>query len=212
MVFSNKSGKFLSTPEDNSGYKRVNLYVDGVVVKKLVHRLVAEAFIPKISGLDYVNHKDGDKMNNVVSNLEWCTSSFNQHHAYDNGLKNLPKGEMNGNAKLEESQVLEIYEKLLKGFSVVSLSEMYGVGTTAISDIKSRKSWSHILKDLPAIPVKIKPTRLNEDYVIKVCEQLEKKVPHLEIVEMFNGVVTINQVRDISRRRCFRELSKAYNW
>ena len=51
-----------------------------------VHRLVAETFLKKIDGLDFVNHLDGDKKNNHVDNLEWCTKSQNAKHAYKNAL------------------------------------------------------------------------------------------------------------------------------
>ena len=52
-----------------------------------VHRLVADTFIPKIHGKEYINHKDGDKTNNRVDNLEWCTFSENMNHAWKTGLR-----------------------------------------------------------------------------------------------------------------------------
>lgn len=48
-----------------------------------IHRLVAEAFLPNTDGLPHVNHKDGDRHNNNVTNLEWCTASYNLKHSYD---------------------------------------------------------------------------------------------------------------------------------
>lgn len=66
------------------GYQMVALSEDGVTTYHTIHRLVASAFIG-ISTLE-VNHKDGDKQNNAVSNLEWVTRSQNQRHAIDNGL------------------------------------------------------------------------------------------------------------------------------
>lgn len=62
------------------GYPDVSLYKDGLRKQKLVHRLVAEAFIPNPNGLPEVNHLDENKKNNCVENLEWCTSKYNTNH------------------------------------------------------------------------------------------------------------------------------------
>ena len=67
------------------GYKHVCLCNDGKCQSKKVHRLIAEAFVPPYSG-EQVNHIDGDKLNNSIENLEWCTGSENMLHAYHNGL------------------------------------------------------------------------------------------------------------------------------
>jgi hypothetical protein len=59
------------------GYLRVSLFDEGKIVHKLVHRLVAEAFIPNLHDNPYINHKDENKLNNNVNNLEWCTAKYN---------------------------------------------------------------------------------------------------------------------------------------
>ena len=70
------------------GYKTVKLVnAQGERKDILVHRLVAAAFIPKPVGKDYINHKDGNKINNCVDNLEWVSIKENNQHAYDTGLK-----------------------------------------------------------------------------------------------------------------------------
>lgn len=72
----------------NTKYLRVGIRYKGMPKKMLlVHRLVAQAFIPNPEGKKTVNHKDGDCTNNCVGNLEWMTQKENNAHAYENGLK-----------------------------------------------------------------------------------------------------------------------------
>lgn len=72
---------------NNKGYVMVRLWKNNASVSKLVHRLVAETFIPKIEGKHEVNHIDGNKTNNNVKNLEWCTRQENNIHAKKLGAK-----------------------------------------------------------------------------------------------------------------------------
>lgn len=76
-VYSLKSKKWLKTVLSGSGYQRVWLYNDNGGIRKAVHRLVAEAFIPNPHKLPEINHIDEDKNNNSVENLEWCTHRYN---------------------------------------------------------------------------------------------------------------------------------------
>lgn len=73
--------RVLSAGKHNLGYLKVTLSDSGNKQQAFVHRLVAEAFIPNPSGLPQVNHKDKDKSNNSVSNLEWCDSQYNNEHS-----------------------------------------------------------------------------------------------------------------------------------
>ena len=85
-VRSNITGKILSQ-KNNRGYDRVRMYKDGVASDKCVHRLVGKAFLDNPLNKKEINHLDGDKRNNRVENLEWCTRSENLSHAFANGLK-----------------------------------------------------------------------------------------------------------------------------
>lgn len=67
---------------DQHGYQFVNLCLGGFKQRKFIHRLVALAFIPNPLNKPFVNHKDGNPLNNSVDNLEWCTSGENQSHSY----------------------------------------------------------------------------------------------------------------------------------
>ena len=78
-VWSYKSNKFLK-PELVRGYYYVSLYKEGKGKNFRIHRLVAEAFIPNPEGLPQVNHKDECKINNCVSNLEWCDAKYNANY------------------------------------------------------------------------------------------------------------------------------------
>ncbi len=76
-------------PSNNKGYLRVALrreHWNDPLTSKYVHRLVAEAFLPNPNGYEEVNHIDGNKMNNHVSNLEWCSHAQNITHAWETGL------------------------------------------------------------------------------------------------------------------------------
>lgn len=80
------TGKVLIPTQNQYGYLIVSLYKNGTRYIKRVHRLVSVAFIPNPEGKPQVNHIDGDKTNNRIENLEWCTNSENQIHAYKMGL------------------------------------------------------------------------------------------------------------------------------
>ena len=80
LVFSTRNGKLLKPQPNNNGYCRIELNIDGEKTRPLVHRLVAEAFIPNPKKYPCVNHKDENPLNNHVSNLEWCTHKYNSNY------------------------------------------------------------------------------------------------------------------------------------
>lgn len=80
--------RYLKDKTPNGRDVRVALWKDGKPNYYLVHRLVAYAFIPKIEGMNSINHIDGNPKNNSVENLEWCNHERNNNHAFDNGLIN----------------------------------------------------------------------------------------------------------------------------
>jgi hypothetical protein len=124
------------------GYLTVSLWKDGQSNGKLIHCLVAEAFLgPKAFGMQ-VNHIDGDKINNCIRNLEYLSPLENSRHAVLYGL--MPKGERAGAAKLTEVQVREI--RAAEGsLSHAGIAQRYGITATAVWRILRRQTWKHVL-------------------------------------------------------------------
>ena len=107
-----------------NGYVYQMLYKNGKEKLLRVHRLVAMAFLPNPNNLPQVNHKDGNKQNNSVDNLEWCEQSDNMKHAYKNGLQipseNQRKAIINTN-KLKQKKVCQIKDgEIINTFSGIS--------------------------------------------------------------------------------------------
>lgn len=126
------------------GYRKAALWKDGKSHEKRIHRLVAEAFIPKVEGKRTVNHVDGDKLNNAVSNLEWSDRKEQLQHAYDLGLKKPMKGSANSQSKLTPQQVEEIrrsYVPHSKEFGSVALGRKYGVSHRVILLVAKGRSY-----------------------------------------------------------------------
>lgn len=86
--------KILKCSASKNNYLCICLYDNGRNKYTSIHRLVAESFIPNIENKPQVNHKDGNKQNNKVDNLEWCTGKENMQHAQKEGLTKIPKKEV----------------------------------------------------------------------------------------------------------------------
>jgi len=139
------SNRKLKNLLNKTGYYQVGLHINGSKKKMfLVHRLIANAFIPNPENKPCVNHINGKKTDNRIENLEWCTHSENTTHAFETKLKEAAKGEKHGKAVLTKQDVLEIRARLYIGEKAVELSKEFGVTPPVISKIKLRQIWTHI--------------------------------------------------------------------
>lgn len=82
--FKRKKEKILIPQKNNARYYRVRLYINRKAKNWFVHRLVALSFIPNTDNLPIINHKDENRLNNCVENLEWCTYKYNSNYRYKN--------------------------------------------------------------------------------------------------------------------------------
>ena len=94
-----------------------------------------------------VNHIDGNKKNNCLSNLEWCTNTENQRHAFAHGLISR-KGEKNSQSKLTEKDVLEIINMLLNKIPYRKIMDKFNISKSTISAIKNKRLWRELTKDI----------------------------------------------------------------
>lgn len=135
--------KILKSNNDRKGYLLLNLYNKGIAKTCKVHRLVATAFIPNPNNKPEVNHKDGNKQNNCVDNLEWVSKSENHLHAFKLGLRD-NKGINSPTHKLTENNVLGIRDLYLNGLTQKEIGLIYEVSQKQISLIVNSKQWKNL--------------------------------------------------------------------
>lgn len=138
--------KKLSNNNSKKYWRVLILYKNGTRKNESVHRLVAQAFVTKIDGKEYVNHIDGDKDNNHFSNLEWVTNQENIDHRYKI-LKSFNDlhGSKGCNSKLTEKQAMEIAVRIKKGESYSSIIKDYPfISTSTLYEMKAGRSWRHL--------------------------------------------------------------------
>lgn len=133
------------------GYRAITLYPSGSGARStgakrfFIHQLVARTYIPEVKGKHFVNHIDGDKQNNRVYNLEWCTYKENTHHAFKKGLRVAPKGEQHGMSKLTEQEVRTMRESYSKGVVKAELARSYGISRGHAAKICNVEIWKHVV-------------------------------------------------------------------
>ena len=200
-----------------NGYHNLVLVINNIKKTLLVHRLVGLMFIwnPDPENYTQINHMDGNKINNHISNLEWCTAEQNIHHLYQHNLKkNILKGEDITDSKFTERQVKKVCELLEEG--VISLKEIAkrtGVSYDMVRNIKSHHSWKHISCNYNIDNyAKYYERAINKriPLIHEVCKLLESNTcSAIEISERTG--VSFSAVMNILCKRDHVNISKLYN-
>jgi len=133
--FSLIKERILKPVKHYNGYVFVDLHKNGSHKITAIHRIVALNFIDNINNKPQVNHFDGNKENNNVINLEWCTMSENMIHALNNGLSR---------TKLLPNDVIEIRKLLKTGLTHLKIADIFDVKRCVIADISSKRTWNHV--------------------------------------------------------------------
>lgn len=145
-----RKGQIVKGCYSHGKYLQVNLYKDRKNNTQKIHRLVAIAFLSNPENYEQVNHKDFDRENNNLDNLEWCSARQNKDYSINAGRQ--LKGTDVHSVKLTDEDILEIRRiyaetrtKSRVGRGVLSgIAAKYGVCPSSISQIVARKSWKHI--------------------------------------------------------------------
>ena len=141
--FSDNSGKMKTRDRSGTEYQIINfMTVDGKKRTFRAHRLVLMAFNP-VKNMDKleVNHIDGNKKNNTLSNLEWCTGSENQKHAFKTGLQKARRGESSNFSKLKEKDIDLIFKLRKEGKTQQQIADIVNCSSSNISYILNKKTW-----------------------------------------------------------------------
>lgn len=152
-------GRILKQRINPGGYHYIELGKNGTKATFAVHQLVAQAFLSNPNKKPIVNHIDGNRLNNSLSNLEWATYSENLEHAYKAGLRRAVSIEAVGNKnykrKLKPEQVVEIRRLLAAGsLTHKEIATKFSVARSTVTEIKSGRRWKH----LNIIPLATKET------------------------------------------------------
>lgn len=208
-VKSNRRGRLLTPRVQKDGYVTVHLSFDGEDLTALVHRLVAMAYLPNPENKPTVNHKDGDKQNNCVSNLEWATYPENMRHAFDNGLIVAQRGEDRWSAVLSEEDVHGICRMLESGESVKGVSDKLGLNIKTVSNINTGQKWKYIFKEYDLRPVR--QPRISEKDLQRLCEFFSEGGAPDDAIDIV-PYVTKTSIESVYKRKTYKGFTSSYVW
>ena len=196
-IFSSLTNKELKFDKSCHGYCKVKLMDRrlGRFINLQVHRIVAIQFIPNPYNLPEVNHKDGNKSNNSIYNLEWCTAEYNRRHAKEANLYKIE--EDSPRAKLTKQQVIQIYKDWETCKNKSTLAKKYNVSDALIGEIVRGVRWSSTYTEYYGKPSEYKkPKRKKLDLsiikdILKYYYVYKKSILEIErVTGVTNGYIS----------------------
>ena len=221
LVRNDKTGKILKHRVKPDGYVDVCLTHNGKAKSRLLHRLVAMAFIPNPEHKPEVNHINGRKTCNFDYNLEWVTRSENQKHAIENGLLNLYDGAQY--TKPTVDQIVAVCEYLEENkLTFVEIAKRTGISRQAVASIYRGESYRNISKEYDISKYEIKygnpligddspVVKYSDDQIENLCKIIdEEKYGLREISDMTD--IDYQTVRNVYYGTCRKNISSKYNF
>ena len=188
-IGTNGYAKFTASYTENSKYLRHT-----VAAHRFIYECNTGIKIP--SNLE-INHIDGNKLNNKLSNLELCTSSENQLHAYELGLQVSKKGEDSIHTSLTNEEVRAIIREIISGKGNNELALLFKTTPSVISEIRYKRNWSFLFEEpefISYVPIeastsKAGVTNLPHDLRLQIINDLANTtLSNREILEKYNIV------------------------
>lgn len=177
--------------------------------ERFAHRLVAEAFIPNPENKPQVNHIDGVKSNNKVTNLEWCSSAENIKHAVETGL--IGSNFRSKLARYSELQIKGVFELMQTGFGYKEIAEITKVDYGHIINMRNGKRHKKIAKDY--ILPEPRSKKISKECVLRVCELLDLGFSNKEILlDSLDENLSLRRIDGIRKGDNFTEISKDFNF
>lgn len=204
-VYSVKSGRFLTSHSNAKGYLRISLWDGQKLLPFTIHRLVAYAYLnldPTSGQSSEVNHIDGNKENNCVSNLEICTTQENIAHSVSEGLRDSQK-------MYSDDEIHTVCKYLEDGFRNKDIVEITGVHPSKVSMIKNGLAYQYISCEYDICATKA-ANRISIDKIVDICDRLSKNESPRSISR--NIGVSYPTVRYIKRRETHTQISKNFIW
>lgn len=187
---------YLRPTLSNAGYLVTALPKDGVRSFYTVHRAVYETFKGNIPPKMDINHIDGNKQNNHISNLECVTRRENTQHAYDNGLAYGRPGSLNSMAKLTAEDFIVLCESLMEGATNDEIAQMFGIHPNYVSLIRHKKRWVSLFPSWYKPTKSLGNTGISLDKMVLVYEDTLTTMSNKEIAVKWSlDPSTISRIR-----------------
>lgn len=206
-IYSLRSGSYLVPVLQANGYCYVTLSQDGKRNNHSVHRLIAMAYMETTPERNIVNHIDGNKQNNKLSNLEWVTQQENIHHALATGLM---RGTRNPDRSLDDETVHIICKFIQDSWRNKDIADALSIHHQIVAQIRFGQTYQEISCEYNFRDILPSRRKLSTEKLVGICEMLQDNKSYMEICKVHQ--ISSATVSKIKNRKSGIYISKNYNF